>query len=73
MKSPIYNTEIILDTYMWKSDPLKGRIRLMVILKGIYTDLLGESKRPDKFRPMMLSKRTHKMTEEHREQAIRIW
>lgn len=75
MKRPTYKEIRKLEIYMSISEPLKARLRLLVvpIINTESADsLLGESGRPSSLRPMTLAKIMHQDIHASAEQTINI-
>lgn len=72
LRKPTKDGVRILETYMVKNDPLRTRLRLLVVPTALSSALFGEARRPANMRPLTLAKRIHPITHAHPQQAIRI-
>lgn len=72
MRRPTDNRTRILETYMTIGDPLRARLRLLVVPMISTSALTGESRRPMRMRPMTIAKRIHCMTHAHPLQISKI-
>lgn len=72
MKRPTDHSERKLETYLTVSDPLRARLRLLVIPTPLYMAMLGEARKPKDMRAMTIAKRIHNMTHLRASEAIRI-
>lgn len=76
MKRPSDNATRSLETYLSKENPLRARLRLLIVptLPPTLTSsaMLGKARKPNNLRPLTLAKRIHSMTHAHPEQVIRI-
>lgn len=61
-----------METCLSTGDPLKARLRLLVIPTMRTSALIGNARRPMHIRPMTLAKRMHNLTHDHPQQLIRL-
>lgn len=72
IKRPMDKEARRMETYMTVNEPLKARLRLLVVPVIRSSALIGEARKPAQMRPMTLAKRIHGMTHAHPAQAIRV-